>query len=89
MLLLLELFHMKMIEPSYQTDPDRWARDVQAKMKKAASRPPSRSVVFTTAVPSPQDEALERRYEALARDIARYSESTKRAVQTMLNTLAI
>jgi len=89
MLLLLELFHMKMIEPSYQTDPDTWARDVQARMKEAASRPPSRSVVFTTAIPSPQDEALERRYEALGRDIARYSERTKRAVQAMLNTLAI
>src|SRR5215831_1562852 len=43
MFLLLQLFHMKMIEPSYQIDPDTWARDVQAKMKEAASRPPSRS----------------------------------------------
>jgi hypothetical protein len=89
MFLLLQLFHMKMIEPSYQTDPDTWARDIQAKMKEAASRPPSRSAVFTTAIRSPQDEALERRYEALARDIARHSEGTMRAVQAMLKTLAI
>jgi hypothetical protein len=89
MFLLLQLFHMKMIEPSYQTDPDAWARDIQAKMKEAASRPPSRSAVFTTAIRSPQDEALERRYEALARDIARHSERTVRAVQAMLKTLAL
>jgi hypothetical protein len=89
MFLLLQLFHMKMIEPSYQIDPDTWARDVQAKMKEAASRPPSRSAVFTTAIRSPQDEALERRYEALARDIARHSERAERAVQAMLKTLAL
>jgi hypothetical protein len=89
MSLLVQLFHMKMIEPSYQIDPDTWARDVQAKMKEAASRPPSRSAVFTTAIRSPQDEALERRYEALARDIARHSERAERAVQAMLKTLAL
>src|SRR5262245_53510160 len=89
MFLLLQLFHMKMIEPSYQIDPATWARDVQAKMKEAASRPPSRSAVFTSAIRSPQDKALERRYEALGRDIARHSERTVQAVQAMLKTLAI
>jgi hypothetical protein len=78
-----------MIEPSYQTDPDTWARDTQAKMKEAASRPPSRSAVFTTAVRSPEDEALERRYEALAREVASNSGRTVRPVQAMLKTLGL
>jgi hypothetical protein len=78
MSLLVQLFHMKMIEPSYQTDPDTWARDVQARMKEAASRPPSRSAVFTTAVPSPEEEALERRYVGVAREVASNSGRTVR-----------
>jgi hypothetical protein len=80
---------MKMIEPSYQTDPDTWARDTQAKMKEAATRPPSRSLSFYSAIRSPEDEALERRYEGVARDIARHSDRTVRAVQAMLKTLAL
>jgi hypothetical protein len=89
MSLLVQLFHMKMIEPSYQTDPDTWARDTQAKMKEAASRPPSRSLSFYSAIRSPEDEALERRYEGVARDIARHSDRTVRAVQAMLKTLVL
>ena len=89
MFVLLQLFQLKVTDPSYQTDPDTWVRDTEAKMKEAASRPPSRSAVFTSATPSPEEKALEHRYEALARDIARYSGRTVRAVQTMLKTLAL
>jgi hypothetical protein len=89
MSLLVQLFHMKMIEPSYQTDPDTWARDTQAKMKEAATRPPSRSAVFTVAKRSPGDEALERRYEAFAREVASNSGRTVRPVQAMLKTLGL
>jgi hypothetical protein len=89
MFLLVQLFHMKMIEPSYQTDPDTWARDVQARMKEAASRPPSRSAVFTVAKRSTKEEALARRYEAFAREVASNSGRTVRPVQAMLKTLEL
>jgi hypothetical protein len=87
--LLLELFQMKMTEPSYQIDPDSWVRDVEAKRKEAASRPPSRSAVFTVGRSSPKQEALARRYEALARTVASNTGRAERAVQIMLKNLGL
>jgi hypothetical protein len=89
--LLLQLFQMKMTQPSYQIDPDTWVKDVEAKRKEAASRPPSRSAsaVFTYGKKSSKEQALERQYEALAREIASNSDRTVRPIQTLLTTIGL
>lgn len=90
MFLLLQLLRMKMTQTSYQIDPDTWVRDVEAARKEAASRPPSRSVVFRIAPKqSPKEQALDRQYEALAREIASNSGRTVRPIQTLLTTIGL
>ena len=88
--LLLQLLQMKMTQTSYQMDPDSWVRDVEAKRKEAA-RPPSRSAsaVFTYGKKSSKEQALERQYEALAREIASNSGRTVRPIQTLLTTIGL
>jgi len=88
--LLLQLLQAKMTQTSYQIDPDTWVRDVEAKRKEAASRPPSRSVVFRIAPKkSTKEQALERQYEALFREIASNSDRTIRPIQTLLTTIGV
>jgi hypothetical protein len=85
--MLLQLLQMKMTDPSYQIDPDTWVRDMEAKRKEAASRPPSRSAVFVRK-PS-KEQALEDQYQALAREIAGSSDRTVRPIQTLLTTIGL
>jgi hypothetical protein len=91
MFLLLHLLQMKVTQTSYQIDPNAWVRDVEAKRKEAASRPPSRSAVavFSFGRQSPKEQALERRYEALAREIASNSDRTVRPIKTLLATIGL
>jgi hypothetical protein len=89
MFLLAHLLNLKMTDPSYQIDPDTWVRDTEAKRKEAASRPPSRSVAFAVAKQSPKEQALARRYEALAREIESNSDRIVRPVQAILKTLGL
>ena len=71
-------------------DPDTWVRNVEAKRKEAASRPPSRSVVARfSPKQSSKEQALERQYEALAREIASNSDRTVRPIQTLLTTIGL
>jgi hypothetical protein len=88
--LLFQLLQMKMTQTSYQMDPDTWVRNVEAKRKEAASRPPSRSVVARfSPKQSSKEQALERQYEALAREIASNSDRTVRPIQTLLTTIGL
>jgi hypothetical protein len=87
--LLLQLLQMKMTDTSYQIDPDTWVRDVEAKRKEAATRPPSRSAIFTVVKKSSKEQALERQYEALAREIASNLDRTVRPIQTLLTTIGL
>jgi len=85
--LIMHLLQLKLIAPEYQTDPDTWVRDTEKKRKETASRPPSRSAVFTThspfkSVPSPH-------YETIARGLADNSPKVVGAFQLMLSTLGI
>src|SRR5437016_2087798 len=80
MFLLLQLLQMKMTDASYQIDPDTWVRDVEAKRKGAASRPPSHSAVFTVLRQSSKEQALARQYQALAREVASNSHRTVRPI---------
>jgi hypothetical protein len=80
---LLQLLKMKMTQTSYQIDLDTWVRDVEAKRKEAASRPPSPSVVFRIA---PKKSSKE---QALAREIASNSGRTVRPIQTLLTTIGL
>jgi hypothetical protein len=84
--LLLHLLQLKLIDPSYQTDPDTWVQDTEKKRKETASQPPSRSLVFrvspSSIVPSPH-------YQALARGLADNSPKVVGAFQLMLRTLGI
>jgi hypothetical protein len=87
--LLLQLLQMKITDTSYQIDPDTWVRDVEAKRKEAATRPPSRSAIFTVVKKSSKEQALERQYEALAREIASNLDRTVRPIQTLLTTIGL
>ncbi len=89
MFLLLQLLQMKMTDTSYQIDPDTWVRDVEAKRKEAASRPPSHSAVLTVVRQSSKEQALARQYQALAREVASNSHWTVRPIQTLLTTLGL
>jgi hypothetical protein len=89
MFLLLHLLNIKMTDPSSQIAPDAWVRDVEAKRKEAASRPPSRYAVFTVAKQSPKEQALAHQYEAFAREIASNSGRTAERVEAMLKTLGL
>src|SRR5262249_14202344 len=84
--LTLHLLQLKLTEPSYQIDPDTWVRETEALRRAAASRPPSRSVVFryspTKSVPLPH-------YQALERGLADNSPKVVGAFQVMLSTLGI
>lgn len=87
--LLLQLLNMKMTDTSYQTDPDTWVRDVEAKRKEAASRPPSRSAVFTVVRQSSKEQALTHQYQALEREVASNSGRTARPIETLLTALGL
>src|SRR5215510_685784 len=88
--LLLQLLQMKMTQTSYQMDPDTWVRDVEAKRKEAASHPPSRSAVLRIDPKKfSKEQALERQYDALFREIATNSDRTIRPVQTLLTTIGL
>ena len=88
--LLLQLLQTKMTQTSYQIDPDTWVRDVEVARKEAASRPPSRSVVYRISPKqSSKEQALYRQYEALAREIASNSDRTVRPIQTLLTTIGL
>ena len=89
MFLLLQLLQMKMTDVAYQIDPDTWVRDVEARRKEAASRPPSRSAVLTVLRQSSKEEALAHQYQALAREVASNSHWTVRPIQTLLTTLGL
>src|SRR5262245_42870885 len=89
MFLLVHLLNIKMTDPSSQIDPDAWVRDVEARRKDAATHPPSRSIVFTVAKPSPKEQAIVRQCEAFAREIATNSGRTVRPVEAMLKTLGL
>jgi hypothetical protein len=89
MFLLLQLLQMKMTQISYQIDPDTWVRDVEAKRKEAASRPPSRSAVLTIGKQSSRDQALARQYQALAGEVASNSDRTVRPIQALLTSLGL
>jgi len=82
----MHLLQLKLIAPEYQTDPDTWVRDTEKKRKETASRPPSRSAVFTSgpskSLPTPH-------YDALARGFADNSPKVVGAFQLMLSTLGI
>jgi len=84
--LILHLLQLKLIAPEYQTDPDTWVRDTEAKRKQAASRPPSRSVVFRA---SPSKSVPTPHYQAIARGLAENSPKVVGAFQLMLSTLGI
>ena len=89
MFLLLQLLQMKMTDASYQIDPDTWVRDVEAKRKEAASRPPSHSAVFTVLRQSSKEQSLARQYQALSREVASNSDRTVRPIQALLKTLGL
>jgi hypothetical protein len=89
MFLLFQLLQMKVTDTTYQIDPDTWVRDVEAKRKEAASRPPSRSAVLRVVKKSSKEQALARQYEALAREIASNSDRTVRPIQTLLTTIGL
>jgi type II secretory pathway component PulM len=89
MFLLLQLLQMKMTDTSYQIDPDSWVRDVEAKRKEAASRPPSHSAVFTVVRRSSKQQAIERQYQAFSRKVASNSGRTVRPIQVLLTTLGL
>ena len=84
--LILHLLSLKLTEPSYQTDPDTWVRETIALRRAAASKPPSRSIISSSAT-SPPAPSLH--YEAIASGLANNSGPAARAVLLMLISFGI
>jgi hypothetical protein len=84
--LTLHLLQLKLIAPEYQTDPDTWVRDTEARRKQAVKSTPSHSLVLTTNpspyIPSPQ-------YRAIANAVATNSGPALGPMLSLLSTLGI
>jgi hypothetical protein len=82
---IFHLLQLKLIEPSYQVDPDTWVSNVSAKAANQSSTP-SRSTSLGIGTPVPPPSA---QYQSIASGLATNSGSTAAPVLALLSTLGI
>jgi len=82
---IFHLLQLKLIEPSYQVDPDTWVRNVSAKAANQAPTP-SRSTSLGIGTPAPPPSA---QYQSIASGLATNNGLTAASVLALLSTLGI